>query len=72
MFPRYNRLVDSSPKSDINRCNVVRSTSEAAGLTPKFVSGRPIGFSHVAARGAGLRGVPRIDKDHRNTCDLRG
>ena len=70
MFSRYNRLVDSSPKRDIHRCDVVSSTSIAASLTSEIVSGRSIGLSHIAARWTSSRSIPRINKDQRNTRDL--
>ncbi len=70
MFPRYNRLVDSSPKRNIHCSDVIRRPSEAARLTSKFVSGWSICFSYMAARWASPRSVPGINKDQRNTCNL--
>ena len=70
MFPRYSRQVDGCPKSDIHRCNVVSGTSIATRLTSEIVSGRPIGLSDMSTRRTSPGSVPRIYKDHRNSCNL--
>ena len=66
MFPRYNRLVDSSPRCDIYRSDVVGRPSEAARLTSELVSRWSVGLRDVAARGAGPGRVSRIDEDDRD------
>jgi len=45
---RYNRLVDSSPRCDIDRSDVVSKPSEAARLTSEIVSGRAVTFRRVS------------------------
>jgi hypothetical protein len=71
MFPRYNRLVDSSPKCTVHRSDVVSRPSEAARLALKGISGWSIGFGNMAARRASTRRVSRINKNQRNTSNLR-
>lgn len=66
MFPRYNRLVDSSPRCDIYRSDVVGRPSEAARLTSELVSCWSVRLRDVAARGADPRRVFRIDEDDRD------
>src|SRR5512137_2012466 len=71
MFPRYNRLVDSSPKCNVHRSDVVSRPSEAAKLALKGISGWSIGFGNMAAIRASTRRVSRINKNQRNTSNLR-
>ena len=67
---RDNRLVDFSPKSNVDCCDVVSRPSEAAGLTSKFISGRLVSLRYIPTRGAGSGSVSRVNKDHRNTGNL--
>jgi hypothetical protein len=67
MFSRYNRLVDFSPKSDVDRRYVVSRPSEAAIFTSKIVSVWPISFGDMAARGTSPRWLPGINKHHEDT-----
>jgi hypothetical protein len=67
MFPRYNRLVDSSPKCDIYRSDEFGWPSEAAGLTSEVVSRWSVGLRDLAARGADPGGLSRIDEDYRDS-----
>ncbi len=67
---RDNRLVDFSPKSNVDCCDVVSRPSEAAGLTSKFISGRSVSLRYIPTRGAGSGSVSRVNKDHRNTGNL--
>ncbi len=64
---RDNRLVDFSPKSNVDCCDVVSRPSEAAGLTSKFISGRSVSLRYIPTRGAGSGIVSRLNKGHRNT-----
>ena len=66
MFPRYNRLVDSSPKCDIYRSDVIGWPSEAARLTSELVSCWSVRLRDMAARGAGPGRISRIDEDDRD------
>ncbi len=70
MFPRYNRLVDFSPKSDVHRGNVICRPSEATGLTSELISSWPVGFRNMPARGTCPGSVPGVNKDQRNTRNL--
>lgn len=68
---RYNRLVDSSPKCDVYRSDVVGWPSEAARFTSKLVSRWSVRLRDVATRGAGPGRVSRIDEDDRNASIKR-
>jgi hypothetical protein len=67
---RDNRLVDSSPKRDIDRCDVVGRTSESARLTSKPISRRPVSLRDMPARRTRSGSVTRIDEYHRYSDDL--
>jgi hypothetical protein len=49
MYPRCNRLVDSSPKHDIHRCDEVSRPSGAERLILEFASGCSIGGNSMQA-----------------------
>jgi hypothetical protein len=63
---RYNRLVDISPTSDVDRSDVVSRPSEAAELTFKLISCRSVVLRYMLARGTSSRGIARINNDHGN------
>jgi len=62
-----NRLIDSSPRRDVNRCNVVNGPREATPPTSKLISRWPVGFRDMSTRRTRSGCVTRIDEDHRHT-----
>ena len=67
---RNNRLVDSSPRRDVNRCDVVSGPRKATLHTSKLISRWPVGFRDMSTRMTRSGCVTRIDEDHRHTDDL--
>lgn len=67
---RDNRLVDSSPKSNVHCCDVVRRPSIATLNTSELISSWPVGLRDITTRRTGPGSVSRINKDHGNTSYL--
>ena len=65
---RYNRLFDSSPVSDVERCNEIRFSLKDTGNASKPGSFRPVLPSYGMAIGEFPAGVVWIDHDDGNSC----
>lgn len=65
------RRTDKRPTADIHGRVVVGMGSEPTGDAAKGVLRRPVGPFDVAAGGAGLRSVGRVNVNNRNAGQLR-
>ncbi len=66
----YNRLIDSSPRSNIDRCYVVSVAREATLNTSESISVRSIPFFVMSTFGTDMRSSSRINKNNRNTSKV--
>jgi len=67
----HDRLVDVSPCSDVDRCDVVRGTSVATAETPKQVSPWSVSPLVSSTKRTRVAGSSRIHRDHRNSSESR-
>jgi hypothetical protein len=67
---RDNRLIDVSPRCNIDRCDVISRTSVSARLTSELVSCWPVGLRYMPTIRTSSRGVAGINQYQRHTSNL--
>ena len=70
-FPRNGRLADDSPRGDVQRRNVVRRPSEAAGHALKTLPAWPVSFVQTSASRAGVGCSPRLHGHNWDSSECR-